>query len=307
MQTYDAFAARVSDLGDACGDGRTDVSSDDRGPTPQPSTSRDDARLATLPECYDAYVSLHRGGLWFDINPFWHPELRCYYLRCEPNRATEDSDARGEDATRARGATRAPASEAAARRGARAVIVPVAKSRGRVSHATLREVSRLGEAWRRETERIGRRAPSAGADASAGSERTPSIDGTDGTDDDGFRTVREAEDVSRSRTRDATRDGFAGDPPPAFATSLCVVDTDGVAVVLRVARGLVEPEECDAAAKDDDATTGFADDDAAFDEAPRVESGRRGASSGATFAASDDEDDLDERDAFGRPEPERGV
>ena len=42
--------------------------------------------LANLWETYDVYVNLARTGLWFDINPFWHPKLACYYLRCEPEK-----------------------------------------------------------------------------------------------------------------------------------------------------------------------------------------------------------------------------
>ena len=280
MQTYDAFVARVSALGDGCGDARTNLSSDDRGSNPAPSTSRESlARLATLPECYDAYVALHRGGLWFDINPFWHPELRCYYLRCEPNRATTrlpgasgDQERKGENPSRdALINSRENEGTMTNPSRARAVIVPVAKSRGFVSHATLREVSRLGDDWRRETEQR-----------------------VETRDDDGFGPTESIE-----ANEGATFDGFAGDPPPAVATSLCVVDGDGVAVVVAVARGLVEPEECDSAVKDDDTllSSAFANEDDAFDDAARVKAGPV-----VMGDASDDEESLlDERDA-GQPD-----
>ena len=157
---------------------------------------------------------------------------------------------------------------------ARAVIVPVAKSRGFVSHATLREVSRLGDDWRRETEQR-----------------------VETRDDDGFGPTESIE-----ANEGATFDGFAGDPPPAVATSLCVVDGDGVAVVVAVARGLVEPEECDSAVKDDDTllSSAFANEDDAFDDAARVKAGPV-----VMGDASDDEESLlDERDAG---EPDLGV
>ena len=77
MQTYDAFAARVSGP----------PSDAPAGPSAAPSASPPPPPLATLAEAYDVYVNLARTGLWFDVNPRWHARLGVYYLRCEPNAA----------------------------------------------------------------------------------------------------------------------------------------------------------------------------------------------------------------------------
>ena len=147
MQTYDAFAARVTARGDGVGNDRPIASSDDRRSNPPSSTSHFNARLATLPECYDAYVSLHRSGLWFDVNPFYHPELSCYYLRCEPAKVgSRDATKTTDDDVTENSDDKRTTKE----RRSRAVIVPVATRVARVSHATLRNLSRLGDAWRRE-------------------------------------------------------------------------------------------------------------------------------------------------------------
>lgn len=222
MQTYDAFAARVTARGDGVGNDRPIASSDDRRSNPPSSTSHFNARLATLPECYDAYVSLHRSGLWFDVNPFYHPELSCYYLRCEPAKvgsrdATKTTD---DDVTE-----NIDDKRTTKERRSRAVIVPVATRVARVSHATLRNLSRLGDAWRRE-----------------------------GKEED-LPNEKEKEDASDSLL-------FRGDAVPKIGVSLCVVDGDGTAVVLNVNEGLVEPEDVDPPAEDlidllaDDATDG---------------------------------------------------
>ena len=222
MQTYDAFAARVTARGDGVGTDRPIASSDDRRSNPPSSTSHFNARLATLPECYDAYVSLHRSGLWFDVNPFYHPELSCYYLRCEPakvgsldaTKTTDDDVTENSDDKRT-----------TKERRSRAVIVPVATRVARVSHATLRNLSRLGDAWRREGE------------------------------EEDLPNEKEKEDASDSLL-------FRGDAVPKIGVSLCVVDGDGTAVVLNVNEGLVEPEYVDPPAEDlihllaDDATDG---------------------------------------------------
>ena len=222
MQTYDAFAARVTARGDGVGTDRPIASSDDRRSNPPSSTSHFNARLATLPECYDAYVSLHRSGLWFDVNPFYHPELSCYYLRCEPakvgsrdaTKTTDDDVTENSDDERT-----------TKERRSRAVIVPVATRVARVSHATLRNLSRLGDAWRREGE------------------------------EEDLPNEKEKEDASDSLL-------FRGDAVPKIGVSLCVVDGDGTAVVLNVNEGLVEPEDVDPPAEDlidllaDDATDG---------------------------------------------------
>ena len=78
-----------------------------------------------------------------------------------------------------------------------------------------------------------------------------------------------------------------------------MVDTDGVAVVLRVARGLVEPEEVDLPPKEEgDADGAFADGAFAEDAGERDPTSASGAiADRGASGFSDDEDDLDERDA----------
>jgi hypothetical protein len=257
MQTYDAFAARVTARGDGVGTDRPIASSDDRRSNPPSSTSHFNARLATLPECYDAYVSLHRSGLWFDVNPFYHPELSCYYLRCEPAKvgsrdATKTTD---DDVTE-----NIDDKRTTKERRSRAVIVPVATRVARVSHATLRNLSRLGDAWRRE-----------------------------GKEED-------LPEPNEKEKEDAEAEAsllFRGDAVPKIGVSLCLVDGDGTAVVLNVNEGLVEPEDVDPPAEDlidllaDDATDG--------DE---TRSGNGSLNRQGVVGFSDDEtEDLDERDA----------
>lgn len=275
MQTYDAFAARVTARGDGVGTDRPIASSDDARSNPPSSTSHFNARLATLPECYDAYVSLHRSGLWFDVNPFYHPELSCYYLRCEPAKvgSRDATKTTGDDVTE-----NIDDKRTTKERRSRAVIVPVATRVARVSHATLRNLSRLGDAWRRE---------------------------------------RDEEDLPEPKEtkEDAEAEAsllFRGDSVSKIGVSLCVVDGDGTAVVLNVNEGLVEPEDVDPPAEDlidllaDDATDG--------DE---TRSGNGSLNRQGVVGFSDDEtEDLDERDAgeeglgaergsFGREGPER--
>ena len=310
MQTYDAFAARVSARGDGGGDTRAIGPSGDRSSNPRPSTSRDAALLATLPECYDAYVALHRGGLWFDINPFWHPELRCYYFRCEPNRtnatqvARDTSGAIGDaSGDLSVGGAEAEYVAEAKKSRRRAVIVPVATSRGSVSHRELRRVARLGDQWARETneqneherDERGRVVSEAPSPSGCRGCREPRLDGE----------TEDRSDVAREPTDESKAlrfEGFRGDDPPAITTSLCVVDTDGVAVVLRVARGLVEPEEVDLPPKEEgdaaDAPTAFANGAFAEDAGERDPTSASGAiADRGASGFSDDEDDLDERDA----------
>ena len=265
MQTYDAFAARVTARGDGVGTDRPIASSDDRHSNPPSSTSHFNARLATLPECYDAYVSLHRSGLWFDVNPFYHPELSCYYLRCEPAKvgsrdATKTTD---DDVTE-----NIDDKRTTKERRSRAVIVPVATRVARVSHATLRNLSRLGDAWRRE-----------------------------GNEED-LPNEKEKEDAEAEASL-----LFRGDAVPKIGVSLCVVDGDGTAVVLNVNEGLVEPEDVDPPAEDlidllaDDATDG--------DE---TRSGNGSLNRQGVVGFSDDEtEDLDERDAGEVGGAERGA
>jgi hypothetical protein len=265
MQTYDAFAARVTARGDGVGTDRPIASSDDRRSNPPSSTSHFNARLATLPECYDAYTSLHRSGLWFDVNPFYHPELRCYYLRCEPAKvgsrdATKTTD---DDVTENIDDKRTTKE----RRG-RAVIVPVATRVARVSHLTLKNLSRLGDAWRRE---------------------------------------RDEEDLPKEKEKeDAEAEAsllFRGDAVPKIGVSLCVVDGDGTAVVLNVNEGLVEPEDVDPPAED--AEINLLADDATDGDETRL---GNGSLNRQTVGFSDDEtEDLDERDAGEVGGAERGA
>lgn len=275
MQTYDAFAARVTARGDGVGNDRPIASSDDRRSNPPPSTSHFNARLATLPECYDAYVSLHRSGLWFDVNPFYHPELSCYYLRCEPAKVLSGATKTTDDDVTENIDDKRTTKE----RRSRAVIVPVATRVARVSHATLRNLSRLGDAWRRE----------------GNEEDLPEPKETNRKTNETLPNEKGKEDASDSLL-------FRGDAVPKIGVSLCLVDGDGTAVVLNVNEGLVEPEDVDPPAEDlidllaDDATDG--------DE---TRSGN-GSLNRQTVGFSDDEaEDLDERDAGEVGGAERGA
>ena len=267
MQTYDAFAARVTARGDGVWTDRPIASSDDRRSNPPSSTSHFNARLATLPECYDAYTSLHRSGLWFDVNPFYHPELSCYYLRCEPaqvgsrdaTKTTDDDVTENIDDKRT-----------TKERRSRAVIVPVATRVARVSHATLRNLSRLGDAWRRE-----------------------------GKEED-------LPEPNEKEKEDAEAEAsllFRGDSVSKIGVSLCVVDGDGTAVVLNVNEGLVEPEDVDPPAED--AEINLLADDATDGDETRL---GNGSLNRQTVGFSDDEtEDLDERDAGEVGGAERGA
>lgn len=265
MQTYDAFAARVTARGDGVGTDRPIASSDDRRSNPPSSTSHFNARLATLPECYDAYVSLHRSGLWFDVNPFYHPELRCYYLRCEPAKVLRDATKTTDDDVTENIDDKRTTKE----RRSRAVIVPVATRVARVSHATLRNLSRLGDAWRRE-----------------------------GKEED----LPEPNEKEKEDAEAEASFLFRGDAVPKIGVSLCLVDGDGTAVVLNVNEGLVEPEDVDPPAEDlidllaDDATDG----DGGLGNGSLNRQG--------VVGFSDDEtEDLDERDAGEVGGAERGA
>jgi|TARA_B110000967_G_scaffold179880_2_gene195743 hypothetical protein len=220
METYDAFAARL-----AWSDGSGDVST-----SASPNQPLDENLLATLPETYDAYTSLHRSGLWFDVNPKWHPEFRCFYLRCEPNRdagghASYDDDEHDEgEHTGGK-----PPPSALPR--TRTVFVPIASSREGLSHDLLRKLAGLGEQWQKETK---------SASASEEATQVP-VKGTDQTHISVGGTDQEA--------------SFRGDPPAKIGTSLAIVDTDGTTVVVRIANGLLEPEDCEKK------TQGIFDDD----------------------------------------------
>ena len=266
MQTYDAFAARVTARGDGVGTDRPIASSDDRRSNPPSSTSHFNARLATLPECYDAYVSLHRSGLWFDVNPFYHPELRCYYLRCEPAKVLRDATKTTDDDVTENIDDKRTTKE----RRSRAVIVPVATRVARVSHATLRNLSRLGDAWRRE-----------------------------GKEED-------LPEPNEKEKEDAEAEAsllFRGDAVPKIGVSLCLVDGDGTAVVLNVNEGLVEPEDVDPPAED---LIDLLADDATDGDETRLGNGSLNRQ-GVVGFSDDDEEDLDERDAGEVGGAERGA
>ena len=145
-------------------------------------------------------------------------------------------------------------------RRSRAVIVPVATRVARVSHATLRNLSRLGDAWRRE-----------------------------GDEED----LPEPKEKEKEDAEAEASLLFRGDSVSKIGVSLCLVDGDGTAVVLHVNEGLVEPEDVDPPAEDlidllaDDATDG--------DE---TRSGNGSLNRQGVVGFSDDEtEDLDERDA----------
>ena len=100
MLSFDAFAARVrphacDDGGGGDDDDATEKSGGHHHPMPHlrplpPSSSSappPPPLLATLDDAYDVYVNAHGTGLWFDANPLWEPNVGCYYLRLEPEKA----------------------------------------------------------------------------------------------------------------------------------------------------------------------------------------------------------------------------
>ena len=264
MQTYDAFAARVTARGDGVWTDRPIASSDDARSNPPSSTSHFNARLATLPECYDAYTSLHRSGLWFDVNPFYHPELSCYYLRCEPAKVLSGATKTTDDDVTENIDDKRTTKE----RRSRAVIVPVATRVARVSHLTLKNLSRLGDAWRRE-----------------------------GKEED-LPNEKEKEDAEAEASL-----LFRGDSVSKIGVSLCVVDGDGTAVVLNVNEGLVEPEDVDPPAEDAEINL-LADDATDGDGGLGNGSLNR---QGVVGFSDDETEDLDERDAGEVGGAERGA
>ena len=168
--------------------------------------------LANLWETYDVYVNLARTGLWFDINPFWHPKLACYYLRCEPEK---------KPSPRRRGATMEPREPKR-----RTVAVPVAAGPATVTARRLRELCALGEEWRLDL-------------AGGGGGTEAGLAGT--------RTLSTPRDVAAERGREKHRRGAptgrwrAADALDAVAVSLAMIDYDGTTVVVQTQRGLVEP------------------------------------------------------------------
>ena len=250
---YDAFAARVT----ARGDGLGPTNASPRATTgertrhrPRRATPR-----ASRPCRCPTYVSLHRSGLWF-VNPFWHRAWSLPAVRTGEGVRNHETVRRRRAFTerfddkdkRTSGNGNGNGSECA-------VIVPVAVRVGRVSHATLRRLSFLGDAWRRESFSFR---------------------------DEEDRKVSPKEKEEEEKEKE---DLFRGDAVCEIGVSLCVVDGDGTAVVLRVSSGLVEPEDVDPPAGD--AVDLLADD--------FLDAGDGGLK-GVGFS-DDEEEDEDERDA----------
>ena len=251
--------------------------------------------LANLWETYDVYVNLARTGLWFDINPFWHPKLACYYLRCEPEK---------KPSPRRRGATMEPREPKR-----RTVAVPVAAGPATVTARRLRELCALGEEWRLDL-------------AGGGGGTEAGLAGT--------RTLSTPRDVAAERGREKHRRGAptgrwrAADALDAVAVSLAMIDYDGTTVVVQTQRGLVEPEvDEEAAAADggedaDDGGEGRDQFGASLDDAAPLYRDGDGGDAIETDDEGDDQPPLDydtddfERDGFNlvdddddsEPEPE---
>ena len=180
--------------------------------------------LANLWETYDVYVNLARTGLWFDLNPFWHPTASCYYLRCEPEK---------KPTPRRRGGTLTPREPKR-----RTVTIPVAADIATVSAGRMRELCALGEEWRVDLE------GAEGADTAVrGDGASTSIDG----DGEG-KATRQQRDKAGERggvkdEDDAPSGRWRGsddlDPVPV---SVAMIDSDGTMVVIQLQHGLVEPE-----------------------------------------------------------------
>ena len=239
--------------------------------------------LANLWETYDVYVNLARTGLWFDLNPFWHPTASCYYLRCEPEK---------KPTPRRRGATLTPREPKR-----RTVTIPVAADIATVSAGRMRELCALGEEWRVDLE------GAEGADTAVrGDGASTSIDG----DDEG-KATRQQRDKAGERggvkdEDDAPSGRWRGsddlDPVPV---SLAMIDSDGTMVVIQLQHGLVEPEvdeeeeraaaAANAEALDDDDEAGALFGATLDDTAPRYKAGP-GAAGDAI--ESDAEDEFDE-------------
>lgn len=256
MQTYDAFAARVSGP----------PSDAPAGPSTAPSASPPPPPLATLAEAYDVYVNLARTGLWFDVNPRWHARLGVYYLRCEPNAAAasrrppndDDAPTRREPDERPPPTVVEPANDAGAippppppddaRRHphpppvpprpsppprTRQVTVPVASSRAALDPKRLRDLAALGDEWLSET-RDGDVAYAAAVDEEPrAAERDEGKEGPRANDATALRASSSSPLLAPPRF-DARR---------AVPTNLALIDTDGTMVVIGIERGLIEPED----------------------------------------------------------------
>ena len=254
MQTYEAFAARVSGP----------PSDATAGPSAAPSASPPPPPLATLAEAYDVYVNLARTGLWFDVNPRWHARLGVYYLRCEPNAAAaskrppNDDDAPTRRAPDERppptvvepandaGAIPPPPPPDDARRHphpppvpprpppprTRQVTVPVASSRAALDPKRLRDLAALGDEWLSET-RDGDVAYAAAVEEPRAAERDEGEEGPRANDATALRASSSSPLLAPPRF-DARR---------AVPTNLALIDTDGTMVVIGIERGLIEPED----------------------------------------------------------------
>jgi hypothetical protein len=180
--------------------------------------------LANLWETYDVYVNLARTGLWFDLNPFWHPTASCYYLRCEPEK---------KPTPRRRGGTLTPREPKR-----RTVTIPVAADIATVSAGRMRELCTLGEEWRVDLE------GAEGADTAVRDDgASTSIDG----DGEG-KATRQQRDKAGERggvkdEDDAPSGRWRGsDDLDLVPVSLAMIDSDGTMVVIQLQHGLVEPE-----------------------------------------------------------------
>jgi hypothetical protein len=262
MQTYAEFASRVS------GGSGADAGAAPSGESPSPAPGHPvpvppergvsvaappgaPPLLATLDEAYDVYVNLAKSGLWFDVNPKWHSTLACFHMRCEPERAPRHRPHADPPKPRSR-----------------TVTVPVAASRAALTPARLAALATLGEEWRAELDREGRLVAS----------RPPE------REDDGADVDAENRGRGPSDGADAADTSAA----PIVDTLLAMIDTDGTMAVVRVAPGLVEPD--DLPPPDEDGA--FGDDDDETGEPGGTGTGNQ--PGGGSF--SDDEEDLDEAD-----------
>lgn len=269
MQTYAEFASRVS------GGSGADAGAAPSGESPSPAPGHPvpvppergvsaaappgaPPLLATLDEAYDVYVNLAKSGLWFDVNPKWHPTLACFHMRCEPERAPRGHRPHADPPQ--------PRS--------RTVTVPVAASRAALTPARLAALATLGDEWRAELEREGR------VVASRPPER-------EDDDDDQVDAKNRGRDPAGGATRTSAADTSAAS---IVDTLLAMIDTDGTMAVVRVAPGLVEPD--DLPPPDEDGAFGDDDDDETSREPGGVGTGNY--TGGGSF--SDDEEDLDEAD-----------
>ena len=274
MQTYAEFVSRVS------GGSGADAGAAPSGESPTPAPGHPvpvppergvsaaappgaPPLLATLDEAYDVYVNLAKSGLWFDVNPKWHPTLACFHMRCEPERAPRHRPHANPPQPRSR-----------------TVTVPVAASRAALTPARLAALANLGEEWRAELEREGRvvasRPPEREDDDEADAKNR-------GRDPSGGASRTSAADTSAA----SARGWRGGEDAPIVDTLLAMIDTDGTMAVVRVAPGLVEPD--DLPPPDEDGA--FGDDD---DETREPGGGTGNHPGGGSF--SDDEEDLDEAD-----------